>query len=139
MQNPVGVSESEEASVSRAALPEAVAEGQQPALSKGRLATSASASFPTRSSQCASVSSNTGKSGQASERSVAEPVGMVAAQQDGGGQRGGQQQVARLAASNTALLAELVDLQVCRQHSFLGVLLFCVYCCFVFNKLALRT
>ena len=126
MQNPVGLSGSEQALVSGASLPVSGAQAQQqPALSKGRLANPAPASFPARSSPCAKLSSNTGKSGQAPEGSVAEPVGMVAAQQEAGGQRGGQQQVARLAASNTALLAELVDLQVCCQHSFPGLPLFC--------------
>ena len=122
MQNPVAVSDSEQALVSGASLPVVAAQAQQqPALSKGKLATSASASFPACSSPCAKLSSNTDKSGQAAEGSVAEAVGMVVAQQEAGGQRGGQQQVARLAASNTALLAELVDLQVCHRRAFLGV------------------
>ena len=114
MQKPVTISQSEQASVSGAALPVAAAQArQQPAPSKGRSAPVVSASLPAHSSSCAVLSSETGESSKVSAGSRAEPVGISGVQQGEGVQRGGQQQVARLTASNTALLAELVDLQVC--------------------------
>ena len=104
----------EQASVSGAALPVGAAQAQQqPAPSKGRLGSSASASLPAHSSPCAALSIVPGQSSKASAGSRAEPVGIDGVQGEGeGGHRGGQQQVLRLTASNTALLAELVDLQV---------------------------
>ena len=113
MQKPVTTSQSEQASVSGPALPVGVAQArQQPAPSKGRLAPSAAANLPAHS-PCAVLSSETGESSKVSAGSRAEPVGISGAQQGEGSQKGVQQQVARLTASNTALLAELVDLQVC--------------------------
>lgn len=100
---------------------------QQPqrkaAPSKGRQASSASVSLPECSALSTVTSSNTAESGKASARSAAKPVGAAGHQQAGAGERAGQgqQQVARLAASNTALLSELVELQVCSQPA-----LFCI-------------
>ena len=116
MQKRVTTSSSEQAAVSGAALPVGTAQArQQPAPSMGKLAPSPSASLPAHSSPCAVSSSKTGESSKVSAGSRDEPVGVCGVQQGEGGLRGSQQQVARLTASNTALLAELVDLQVCHH------------------------
>ena len=117
-------SQSEQASASGAAVPVGAAQAeQQPAPSKGRSVPTASARIPAHSSARAALSSETGESSKASAGSAAERVGTSGVQQGEGGHRGGQQQVARLTASNTALLAELVDLQVHRHLAPLRALL----------------
>lgn len=135
MHRSLTISQSEQASVSGTAVPVGAAQAQQqPAPSKGR---SSSASLPAHSSPCAVLSSETGASSKASVGSAAERVGTSGVQQSEGGHRGGQQQVARLTASNTALLAELVDLQVCRHFEPQGALLSRDYQC-SFSHVSIR-
>ena len=96
----------------------ASAEPAQPRLqSKDRFACTASASLGTEGGR-STVASTVAEGGRevlavAAAASAAEEEAQQASVSDRGGQT-----MARLTASNTALLAELVDLQVCSQFAF---------------------
>ena len=127
VQKPVVASDSEQASINKAPCHVELTQAQQQAASsKGGPPASAITSHPASSAPCAETSTDAGGGSTASRRNAAELVGTIGTQQTGVGERAGQQQVARLTASNTALLAELVDLQVRCQLEFLYIAASCL-------------